>query len=287
VRAFYLIAIPLILGFMVVHNLLDWWRKARRTLAQYRAGYGEMRMNLNERVQHYLLLGSFLILVITGFSLKYPHAFWAELIVRWEGNFPLRGILHRIAGVVLIAAAAYHLAYLVKSRNGRRWLVGMLPKVRDVHEAVGTIGYNLGYRQTLPQYARFNYIEKAEYWALVWGTVVMAVTGILLWSHDWILAHLPYPMSVLDVTTAIHFYEAILATFAILIWHFYAVIFDPDVYPLKWTFVTGRAPEHEVREEEGSAVPPGPEADATDVVSPATEGPAGPGTGGGTDEPSH
>ena len=57
-------------------------------------------------------------------------------------------------------------------------------------------------------------------------------------------------MSVLDVTTAVHFYEAILATFSILIWHFYFVIFDPDVYPLKWTVLTGRAPEHEVREEE-------------------------------------
>ena len=118
-----------------------------------------------------------------------------------------------------------------------------------------TVGYNLGYRSQPPRYARFNYMEKAEYWALVWGTIVMAVTGILLWAHNWVLAHLPYPMSVLDVTTAVHFYEAILATFSILIWHFYFVIFDPDVYPLKWTVLTGRAPEHEVREEEEEPVP--------------------------------
>jgi hypothetical protein len=131
----------------------------------------------------------------------------------------------------------------------------MFPRVRDVHEAVQTVGYNLGYRKRLPEYARFNYIEKAEYWALVWGTAVMAITGVLLWSHDWILAHLPSALSVLDVTTAIHFYEAILATFAIVIWHFYAVIFDPDVYPLKWTFLTGRAPAHEIREEEPVSTP--------------------------------
>jgi formate dehydrogenase gamma subunit len=250
VKAFYLLAIPLILGFMIVHNLLDWWRKARRILEQYRAGHGQVRLTLNERIQHVLLLTSFLTLVVTGFALKYPHSFWAAPIVQWEKNFPIRGWIHRIAGVILMGASVYHVIYMFTKRDGRRWFKAMLPRVRDVQEAVQTVGYNMGYRSKPPQYARFNYTEKAEYWALVYGTLVMAVTGILLWGHNWVLAHLPFPMTVLDVTTAVHFYEAILATFAILIWHFYFVIFDPDVYPIKWTAVTGRAPEHEVREEE-------------------------------------
>jgi len=250
VKAFYLLAIPVILGFMIVHNFFDWWRKAQRILAQYRGGHGQIRLTLNERVQHVLLLASFITLVITGFALKYPHSFWAEPIVRWEKDFPLRGWLHRIAGVVLIAGSIYHLIYVLTQRAGREWLKAMLPKVRDVREAVQTVGFNIGYRTSLPRYTRFNYAEKAEYWALVWGTIVMAATGILLWAHDWVLAHLPSALSILEVTTAIHFYEAILATFSILIWHFYFVIFDPDVYPIKWTVLTGRAPEHEVREEE-------------------------------------
>jgi cytochrome b subunit of formate dehydrogenase len=137
----------------------------------------------------------------------------------------------------------------------------------------------MGYRHHPPRYARFNYMEKAEYWALVWGTIVMAITGILLWAHDSVLAYLPHALAVLEVTTAVHFYEAILATFAILIWHFYFVIFDPDVYPLKWTVLTGRAPEHEVREEEEEAgeqnpdqtKPPGSAASKT---SPSTTSPS-------------
>ena len=80
-------------------------------------------------------------------------------------------------------------------------------------------------------YARFNYAEKAEYWALVYGTLVMALTGILLWAHDSVLAYLPHALAVLEVTTAIHFYEAILATFSILIWHFYFVILIPTFTP--------------------------------------------------------
>ena len=263
VKAFYLLAIPVILGFMIVHNLLDWWRKAQRLLAQYREGHGQVRLTFSERVQHVLLLTSFITLVVTGFALKYPHSFWAAPIVEWEKNFPLRGWLHRIAGVVLIGASVYHVIYLFTKRDGRRWAKAMLPKVRDVQDAMQTVGYNLGYRHRPPRYARFNYMEKAEYWALVWGTIVMAATGILLWAHDWVLAYLPHAMTVLDVTTAVHFYEAILATFSILIWHFYFVIFDPDVYPLKWTVLTGKAPEHEVREEEEEeqqAAPPGPAA---------------------------
>lgn len=250
VKAFYLLAIPVILASMFMHNLLDWWRKTQRILEHYRVGHGQVRLTLNERVQHVLLLVSFITLVVTGFALKYPHSFWAEPIVRWEKDFPLRGWLHRIAGVVLIGASIYHLIYLFTHRDGRRWVKAMLPKARDVQEAVHTMGYNLGYRSRPPRYARFNYMEKAEYWALVWGTIVMAITGVLLWAHDSVLAYLPHALAVLDVTTAVHFYEAILATFSILIWHFYFVIFDPDVYPLKWTVLTGRAPEHEVREEE-------------------------------------
>ena len=212
--------------------------------------------------------------------------------MRWEKDFPLRGWLHRLAGVVLMGASVYHVIYLMTQRDGRRWMKAMLPKVRDVRDAVETVGYNLGYRHRAPRYPRFNYAEKAEYLALVWGTVVMAATGILLWAHDWVLAYLPYPMSVLDVTTAVHFYEAILATFSILIWHFYFVIFDPDVYPLKWTVLTGRAPEHEVREEEEEE-PTQPSPDGTNpptVASPPgssarepeTVVPHGPVRGGGS-----
>ncbi|MGA8161867.1 MAG: cytochrome c3 family protein, partial [Acidobacteriaceae bacterium] len=249
VKIFYFIVIPVTLGLMLLHNLIDWRRKARAVLAQYRQHPGQVRLALNERAQHGVLLVSFIVLVITGFALKFPHAFWVAPMVRWEHHYPVRGWIHRIAGVVLIGASVYHMVYLSLKKSGRRWLKDMIPDLRDAKEAVQTVEYNLGRRDQLPRYRRFNYAEKAEYWALVWGTAVMAITGVLLWLNDWILAHLPHPASILAISTAIHFYEAILATAAIVIWHFYAVIFDPDIYPLKWTFLTGRAPEHEVREQ--------------------------------------
>jgi formate dehydrogenase gamma subunit len=268
VRAFYLFTIPAVVGFMLLYNFLDWLRKLRRHIARDYLPQSPLRFTLSERVQHALLLVSFITLVITGFMLKFPQSFWAAPLVRWEKGLPLRGLVHRIAGVVLIGVGFYHLLYLLFGREGRRDLLAMLPKVRDVREAVQTIGHNLGYRRDLPLYAKFNYAEKLEYWALVWGTMVMAVTGILLWAHDWVLAY--FPKAVLDIATAVHYYEAILATLAIVIWHFYAVIFDPDVYPLKWTFVNGRAPEHEVREEEATPQGAGTNTRSISPASPST-----------------
>jgi formate dehydrogenase gamma subunit len=269
VRVFYLFTIPAVVGFMLLHNFLDWLRKLRRHVARNYLLQAPLRFSLSERVQHALLLISFITLVITGFMLKFPESFWAAPLVRWEKGLPLRGLVHRIAGVVMIGAGFYHLLYLLFTPEGRRELRAMLPKVRDMREAVHTVGYNLGYRREVPLYAKFNYAEKLEYWALVWGTVVMALTGVLLWAHDLVLKY--FSKVVLDVATAVHYYEAILATLAIVIWHFYAVIFDPDVYPLKWTFVNGRAPEHEVREEEEEAEP-----EAAGVPKAASENPPPP-----------
>ena len=280
VKIFYLIVIPVTLGLMLLHNLLDWRRKARASLALARKAHGQPRMTFSERGQHLVLLISFIILVITGFALKFPHAFWAAPLVDFERGYPIRGWIHRIAGVVMIGASVYHVVYLSVKKSGRRWLLDMIPDLRDAKEAVQTIEYNLGRRDCPPRYRRFNYIEKAEYWALVWGTAVMAVTGVLLWLNGWILAHAPHPASILAISTAIHFYEAILATLAILIWHFYAVIFDPDVYPVKWTFVTGRAPEHEVRdlaaEGEAKTSPPATPQPGTGAAGAPPAGSAGP-----------
>ena len=279
VRLFYLFTIPGALGFMVLHNFLDWLRKLRRHIAKYQSLTTPLRLTLNQRFQHGILLVSFMLLVITGFALKFPESFWAAPIVRWEKDFPLRGLVHRIAGVILIAAGFYHLIYLFFTVEGRKGLRAMLPGFRDAREIVGTLGYNLGYRRELPLYRKFNYAEKIEYWALVWGTVVMGLTGVLLWAHNYVLRYLPN--SWLDVLTAIHYYEAILATLAIVIWHFYAVIFDPEVYPLKWTLVSGRAPEHEVREEEEAAS----QAEASKATSENPPSPTDPTSEPGTNVP--
>jgi hypothetical protein len=105
--------------------------------------------------------------------------------------------------------------------------------------------YNLGLTKIEPQFAKFNYAEKVEYWAFMWGTVVMTVSGFLLWFNNFTLRH--FPKWVSDAATAVHYYEALLATFSILLWHFYMVIFDPLVYPMDTAWLNGKVPSRPLR----------------------------------------
>lgn len=244
VRQFYLLMIPLTIGLMFLHNAGDWVRKLlhrrgngsspRRASGEF-PGRPHVRMLPFERFQHVLLLTSFITLAWTGFALKYPDQWWARPLMFEAGN--LRGIVHRIAAGVFVAVSVTHLVSLIVSRRLRRHWMEMFPNVSDGREALANFAYNVGLRSAAPGRSSHSYIEKAEYWAVVWGAIVMVATGFMLWGNNLMLAL--FPKVWLDVATSVHFYEALLATLAIVVWHFYTVIFDPDVYPMETAWLTG------------------------------------------------
>jgi cytochrome b subunit of formate dehydrogenase len=248
-RNFYLLLIPLTIGLMLLHNLGDWGRKVFRLRIRPRGGApadlygrslpgaGELRMFGFERIQHALLVVSFATLVWTGFALKYPNQWWAHPLLYWEHSWPVRGVMHRVAAVVMIAVTLAHMVSLVVSRGLRDHWMHLLPRVGDATEAALNLAYNMGLRRQRPTLSAHGYVEKAEYWAVVWGTVVMILTGVMLWANNLTLRWLP--KSWLDFATTVHFYEALLATLAIVVWHFYTVIFDPEVYPMDTSWLTG------------------------------------------------
>ncbi len=247
VRRIYLWLIFLVVGGMLVHNALDLYRKAKSPPDRSPSAHedGE-RMSPGFRRTHGLLMVSFVVLVYTGFALKYPEAWWAAPLLRWEDRFGLRGWIHRVAGVALLATAAGHLIHLLLDRRARACIAEMRPGREDLHELKERLRYYLGRRRTAPKLPWLGYGEKAEYLAVVWGTVLMGVTGVMLWAETLMLRWLP--SWTLDVATAIHFYEAVLATLAIVVWHFYAVIFDPVVYPMDPAWLTGRSAPGRARE---------------------------------------
>jgi formate dehydrogenase gamma subunit len=246
VRWLYLWLIGVVIGGMFIHNLLVWRKKA---LAKRRAEIRSIvRMTGKQRLQHVILLTSFIALVLTGFALKYPDSWLAALLV---GGESFRRIAHRVAGVVMLAAGLFHVYYLFLTAEGRRALVDMFPRMKDITDFVHSMRYYALGRSSKPKFAKFNYGEKAEYWAVVWGTIIMGVTGLMVWFKVGVFGFLP--KWIIDVALSIHFYEAILATLAIVVWHFYNVIFDPDVYPLNWAVVDGKVSEHYYREEHALA----------------------------------
>ncbi len=256
ISTMYIILIVLTIGFMGLHNLLDFLKKSRHNIRQRRAGRHShaghglyVRMTLSERLQHFSLMSSFILLVLTGFGLTYPNSWWVQIIRTYGGDwaFELRGILHRVAAVVMIAASLYHVYYLAMVPRGRQLFKDLLPKVQDAWDLLAAMKYYVGLTDDRPRFDRFSYIEKAEYWALIWGTVVMVITGFMLWFHEFFGAMTS--KLVLDIAEIVHFYEAWLATLAIIVWHLYFVIFNPDVYPMNVAWIKGTITEHEMEDE--------------------------------------
>ncbi len=242
VAKIYIILIAVVIGFMVIHWLIDLRKKISELLRKSIV----KRMTYSEVWQHTFLMVSFTVLVITGFSLRFSQSWWATMLFGWDGGFVVRGIIHRVAGSVLIFTAIWHLFHLTTDR-GRQFIVEISPNKNDLFQLIQKVKYNLGLADTPPKFGRFCYIAKAEYWALIWGTIIMASTGLLLWFDN--LAIKVFPKGFLDVVLVIHYYEAWLATLAILVWHFYTTIFNPEVYPMNPSWINGRMPvemyEHE------------------------------------------
>lgn len=245
IRLAYWALIPLTIGFMVFHNWIDWLAKLRRG-RHHHTGEQLPRMNLKFRITHGLSALSFIVLVVSGFALKYPEADWVKFFLFFDPTAAFRGVSHRIAAVVMMASTAYHFLHLALDRRDRKILVRLWPGIQDARDMIGMIKFNLGLAKTRPTFGVFSYAEKMEYWAFMWGTVVMAVSGVLLWAEN--LSLRIFPKWVLDAATAAHWYEAILASLSILVWHWYLVIYDPDVYPMDLAWLNGKASGDHLRE---------------------------------------
>jgi formate dehydrogenase gamma subunit len=246
IRLAYLLLIPLTIGFMLLHNGLDFLRKLRHRKSHHGSGEEVMRMNIRFRIAHWMVIVSFITLVFTGFALKFPESAWVK-VCQSCGLSPIaRAYLHRIAAILITFGTVYHLVHMAMVRRDRVILGELLPNWQDAKDIFNMLRYNLGLTKHRPTFGMFGYPEKMEYWAFMWGTVVMAVTGFLLWAENWTLSH--FPKWVIDAATAAHWYEAILATLSILVWHWYLVIFDPDVYPMDMAWLNGKVPADHLRE---------------------------------------
>jgi cytochrome b subunit of formate dehydrogenase len=247
VERVYIWLIVLVIGGMVLHNGADYFRKMQalyreRTEKWLHPGYE--RLNRSERIQHLLTLSSFFVLVITGFALKFK---WSIPFFSDAANVSLRGNGHRAAAIVMVVTSIYHVFYAVFTERGRDQLARMMPRLQDALDVMAMLKYYAGLSDHRPRFGRYSYVEKAEYLALVWGTIVMVVTGFMLWFENETMKMIP--MWGLDVATLVHYYEAILATLAIFVWHLYYVIINPDFAPMSFTWIDGKLSRHHMEHE--------------------------------------
>ena len=242
VRRIYLTLIFVVVGAMFVHNALLFHKKVAAHLRA--SGRPVLRMSLSQRWQHAVLALSFITLAVTGFALKFPDSGLAGMLGSSE---PVRRWIHRIAGVVLLLVGVWHLIYLLSSKDGRQLVRDLFPVKKDMADVWLAVRYLASWSNEKPKIGRFGYAEKMEYWAVLWGTIIMGTTGLMVWFKLDVTRFLP--RWAVDVALTIHYYEAVLACLAIVVWHFYHVIFDPDIYPLNTACWNGRVSEEWQKQE--------------------------------------
>ncbi len=225
-----------------------------------------LRMNRVERLQHILLIVSFSLLVVTGLPLMFYEMRLFKAVFSYGRVFYYRGVIHRAAAVLLIADIIWHFGYTILTRRGRGNFRELMPRWKDALDAVALFGYNVGLSRWLygkgvlrrffdrhpfwkfenpPEYGRYNFIEKLEYLAVAWGSLVMIFSGFFMWNVELSLSI--FPLWLHDIFAIVHGYEAMLAFLAIIIWHMYNVHLNPEVFPMSRIWLDGKITGHQLK----------------------------------------
>jgi cytochrome b subunit of formate dehydrogenase/mono/diheme cytochrome c family protein len=201
------------------------------------------RFPLARRIEHIIMLLSFTTLGLTGLPQRYPLAGISVFIVDLLGGIENLRSIHHIAAIVMMFGTAYHIIFAGYKVFVLRTRMNMLPSLQDVKDGWQALMYNIGRAKNFPQMGRYTFEEKMEYWAFVWGTVIMGLTGFLMWNPITSTKFLPGEW--IPAARAAHGGEAVLAVLAIIIWHFYGV----HIKQFNKSMWTGKMSEEEMLHE--------------------------------------
>lgn len=205
------------------------------------------RFSKSQRFQHLILLISILMLMFTGFPIKYASTSAAKFVISLFNGFDNLFRVHLTSAVLMLFSGAYHIVWLVKlfRHHSLKW--SMVPTFKDVRDAYHHALYLLGLRKERPQYGRYTYLEKFEYLAVIYGILLMGLSGLILWFPT--ISAIIMPRWVIEMFRVAHSNEALVCLFAIVIGHFFWVHFNPDVFPTSFVWINGKIPKHHLKEE--------------------------------------
>jgi len=201
------------------------------------------RFELAQRIEHLVLIISFTVLAITGLPQKYSLAGISQAMINLFGGIETIRVIHRLAAILFVLEAVYHLVAIGYKLFVLRLEAGMLPGSKDAVDGIQETLFNVGLRKELPRMGRYNFKEKMEYWAVIWGLVIMALTGFMMWNPIFTTQILPGQF--IPAAKAAHGAEAVLAVLAIILWHFYNV----HLRGWNWSMITGKLSRSEMEEE--------------------------------------
>ena len=213
-----------------------------------------LRFKRLNRILHVVMIVTFISLALTGMTLKFAYTGWAAFLSRLFGGFESAGYIHRLAAVAMIGVFVAHIIDLVRMKrhlykSWRALLLGpdsMVFNRKDLQDLIGNFKWFLG-RGPRPDYGRWTYWEKFDYFAVFWGIAVIGSTGLTLWFPE--VFTLVFPGWMLNVATIIHSDEALLAVGFIFTVHFFNTHLRPEKFPMDIVVFTGRMTVEDLKED--------------------------------------
>lgn len=197
-----------------------------------------VRFNLQQRIEHFITMLVFVLLCLTGLPQKFYTAGWAQAIVGVFGGIDVARWVHRVCGLVLAASTVIHFANAIAAMLSKKVGFTMVPSKKDFEDAILQLKYYLGVTDKHPMYDRYTYKEKFEYWGLVFGNVIMVLTGFILFFPVTFASLLPG--EVIPAAKVAHSNEGLMAFLVITIWHVFNAHLSPDVFPFDTSMFTGK-----------------------------------------------
>ncbi len=197
-----------------------------------------VRFSRWQRLEHWLLVTSFAGLLMTGLPQKFDDAQMSAWVMDLLGSISTARLLHRVFACIFVAESVVHLGEIGLTMVRRRFRPTMVITLQDFRDAFDMLRYSVGLIPRKPQFDRYDYRQKFEYWGIVFGAIIMIATGAALWFPTYVTRLLPGEL--VPAAKEMHSGEALLAFLVVVVWHFYDVILSPAVLPLDTAMITGR-----------------------------------------------
>jgi len=208
-----------------------------------------VRFSVSQRIQHIILITTFVALAVTGLAQKFYTAGWANWVILSLGGIELTRLIHRIFAVIFMAGLAYHFVIAIYELFVKHAKVTMLFTRKDVTDVVREIRYSFGLVDKPPEFGRFDYKQKFEYWGIVLGSFIIIISGLILMFPVFVTQ--VFPGDLVPAAKEFHGNEATLAVIVIVIWHLYDVILRPGIFPADTSIFTGKISKKRMLEEHG------------------------------------